>query len=91
MIRRLFLTVAFCCTLLVVDSPDAEAARRRGLFSRIRANQSQRYTRSRTTSTRSKNYANKPHMTQSRSAYLDGFFGPYPGSEGHDASWYVGR
>ncbi|NOZ40707.1 MAG: hypothetical protein GXP24_10850 [Planctomycetes bacterium] len=89
MIRRIVVTALLLISTLVVDLAEADAARRRGFFLRAR--------RTRTTSyhTNSPSWKNnssqKLHETHSRSAILDGFFGPYPGSQGHDRSWYVGR
>lgn len=84
MFRRL-LFVAAVVSILAVDMPEADAARRRGLFRRARVTQpSSRYRTQQYTRTRSQPL----HMTHSRSAILDGFFG---NGVGHDRSWYVGK
>lgn len=90
MLRRFSMLVLVSFCFIAVDFTEAEAARRRGWFRKSRTNQSQRYTRARSYS-QSKSKSQKLHMTHSRSAILDGFFGPYPGAEGHDGSWYVGK
>jgi|GEM_PF-3169980 len=90
MTRRLIVT-----TLVVVGATfalelgEADAARRRGLFRRARVSRTTSYRRQSTT--RSTPRSQPLHLTHSRSAILDGFFGPYPGAQGHDRSWYVGR
>ncbi|MEM8946336.1 MAG: hypothetical protein AAGD11_14285 [Planctomycetota bacterium] len=89
MLRKISL-VALALTLsFAFDLDQSEAGRRRGgFFQRMRANR----TSYRTTNNATRyNRAPKLHQTHSSSAILDGFFGPFPGGSGHDASWYVGK
>lgn len=98
MIFRLLLLTLVCLGSFAWQAPAAEAgwlanrraARGRAYYrptrSRVQHSRSTQYSRS-----TSRTESTKPHMTQSRSAVLDGFFGPGPGMEGYDRSWYIGR
>ncbi len=89
MIRRIVVLALVLISALIVDLAEADAARRRGFFRRARM------TRTTSYQTKSSSWGNsssqKLHETHSRSAILDGFFGPNSGAQGHDRSWYVGR
>lgn len=71
-----------------VVAADAEA----GLFNRRgRGAWSNRRSRATTTTYSNNRNALPLHMTHSRSAIVDGVFGPNPYGNGVDRSWYVGR
>lgn len=91
MIRRFVILAIVLSSSFAFELPEADAARRQGFFRRARAarmssNRSRPVTRKKTSSS-----SKKLHQTHSSSAILDGFFGPFPGGQGHDASWYVGK
>ncbi len=67
--------------------PTAEAG---WLFGRRGRSHSSYSTRSRYRPSKSSRWSSL-HMTHSRSAIVNGFFGPGPGARGVDSSWYVGR
>lgn len=95
MVRRLIVTALVLVSALTFSLAEADAARRGGFFRRARMTRSSNY-RSRSSyqtysSSRGKQSSQKLHETHSRSAVLDGFFGPYSGGQGHDRSWYIGR
>ena len=91
-IRRLLLLTMLCIAAFTSVPSSAEGGRffsRRNMRSRtyVRSN----WTRSRTIKSSTPSSKTKSNITGSRSATLDGFFGPGPGLQGHDRSWYVGR
>jgi len=91
MLRRLFVLLLICLANFAWEAPTAEAGWRNGRQTRVfRSRSYTRQKQSRTRYTRSSSSQNKPHMTQSRSAVLDGFFNASSGP-GHDRSWYVGK
>lgn len=94
MLRRMTCFAMLIAAVFVMDLPDAEAARRRGGFFR-RAQATRMSRRPTSPVVRNNSYrstrSTKLHETHSRSAILDGFFGPYSGGQGHDRSWYVGK
>ncbi len=90
MFYRLLLLSLICLGIFVWQAPTAEAGWRNGRRATRGRTYSSRSPRSRTRYTRSTSRS-KPYMTQSRSAVLDGFFGPGPGMQGNDRSWYVGK
>ena len=86
---RLLLITFICLGNIAWDAPSTEAGWRNGR----RAYRGRTYSRqrsSRTRSYRTTSSQNKPHLTRSRSAFLDGFFNAGMGG-GHDQSWYVGK
>ncbi|NOY41946.1 MAG: hypothetical protein GXP26_08930 [Planctomycetes bacterium] len=87
MFYRLLMLSLICLGSFAWQAPAAEAGWRNGRRATRGRTYSSRSTRSRTRSTS----RSKPYMTQSRSAVLDGFFGPGPGMQGNDRSWYVGK
>lgn len=95
MVRRLIVTALVLVSTLTVHIAEADAARRGGFFRRARVNRTSNYqSRSRYqtySSSKGNKSSQKLHETHSRSAILDGFFGPNPGGQGHDRSWYIGR
>ena len=94
MIRRLLITALIGVTTFAWAASSVEAGRffgRRGARSRPHYRSSWNRYRSTPSYSYSRSSRAKPYMTQSRSAVLDGFFGPGPGMEGYDRSWYVGR
>ena len=91
MFRRLSIIALLFAGLIVIDLPEADAARRGGLFRRAKSTRTYRTNNNRWQNNSSRTRSTKLHETHSRSAILDGFFGPYPGGSGHDRSWYVGK
>jgi hypothetical protein len=85
MTSRFLMLVLVTWAALVWASPTAEAGWLFGRRGRSHSSYSTRYRSAR--SSRSSSL----HMTHSRSAIVNGFFGPGPGAQGVDSSWYVGR
>ena len=84
---RFLILVLVTWTALVWAAPTAEAG---WLFGRRGRSHSSYSARSRYRPSKSSR-SSSLHMTHSRSAILNGFFGPGPGARGVDSSWYVGR
>ena len=87
---RFLMLILITLSTLVWTAPTAEAGRFFGRRSRSHNNYSTRYQNRSSHSSRSSR-SSSLHMTHSRSAILNGFFGPGSGAQGVDSSWYVGR
>ncbi len=87
---RFLLLVLVACSTLIWLAPAAEAG---WLFGRRGSSRSNYSTRTRYYSPRAtrSSRSSSLHMTHSRSAIMNGFFGPGPGVQGVDSSWYIGR